>query len=159
MTDASRTVVDGVSGLADHVGAHLGRTAWRIVDQASISLFADLTDDHQWIHVDPERAAAGPFATTIAHGFLTLSLCARFLFDILEVRGAGMVINYGVDRVRFPAPVPSGARVRGSAELVSVEEVGGGMQAVVRTVVEIEGSSKPACVADLVIRVLEPQSS
>ena len=155
MTDVSRTVVDGVAALAGHVGTPLGRTAWRTVDQAAISLFADLTDDHQWIHVDPERAAVGPYGRTIAHGFLTLSLCARFLFDILEVRGADMVINYGTDRVRFPAPVLSGARVRGSGELVSVDAVAGGAQAVVRTVVEIEGSPKPACVADLVIRVFE----
>lgn len=153
MAAPSRTVVHAVAGLADHVGSELGRTAWRMIDQASISAFAAVTEDEQWIHVDPERAAAGPFGATIAHGFLTLSLCSRILFDILEIDGAGMLVNYGLDRVRFPTPVPSGARIRGRGRLVSVDAIADGVQAVVRISVELEGSPKPACVADMVVRV------
>jgi acyl dehydratase len=135
-------------------GAELGPTGWVEVGQERIDRFAEATDDPQWIHVDPERAAAGPFGTTIAHGFLTLSLCVPFLSEAMPVEGARMALNYGVNRVRFPAPVPSGSRVRGRLRVASVEEVPGGEQAVIEATVEREGGEKPVCVAELVVRAL-----
>ena len=135
------------------VGEPLGTSGWHVVDQARIDAFADATEDHQWIHVDPERAKAGPFGTTIAHGFLTLSLLPALMGDIYKVEGVRMGVNYGLNRVRFPAPVPSGSRVRGSGELAEVTEVDGGIQAVVRVTVEAEGQAKPVCVAESVVRL------
>jgi len=149
-----RTVLANVDDLPARVGTQLGMSAWRTLDQATIDAFAQATGDRQWIHVDPERAATGPFGTTIAHGFLTLSLCAAMLDEVLEVHGASMQVNYGLDRVRFPAPVPAGARVRGAIELASAEALAGGVQAVLRATVEVDGQPKPACVAELVIRFL-----
>ncbi len=137
------------------VGAQLGTSAWHTVDQEMIDTFARVTRDEQWVHVDRDRAAAGPFGTTIAHGYLSLSLCSRFLEECLDVRGVGMALNYGVNRVRFPSPVPAGARVRGRAELLSLDPVPGGSQAVIRVTVETDGGHKPACVADLVVRYLD----
>jgi acyl dehydratase len=125
-----------------------------VITQQRIDAFADATGDHQWIHTDVERAASGPFGTTIAHGFLTLSLTPTLLHDIYEVRGVGMAINYGVNRVRFPAPLPSGSRVRARARLEAVEDVAGGVQVVTHVEIEREGSDKPCCVADLVSRFL-----
>jgi len=151
---AQRTVLASPSELVGHVGARLGLSGWRTVDQATIDVFADATGDSQWIHVDPARAAAGPFGTTIAHGFLTLSLCAAILDETLAVERAGLQVNYGLERVRFPAPVPAGSRVRGAVELAAAEQLAGGVQAVFRVTVEVEGQAKPACVADLVIRFL-----
>ena len=148
------TVFDGVGELASAVGRHLGYSDWLQVDQDRIDLFADATGDHQWIHVDPERAKEGPFGATIAHGYLTLSLVNRFLPQVVEVRGISMGVNYGADKVRFPAPVPVGSRLRGGVELVAVEEVPGGVQATLRVTVEIEGRSKPACVVDALARYL-----
>lgn len=142
-----------IDELRAKVGDQLGTSEWLTIDQAAIDTFASVTHDEQWIHVDRERAAAGPFGGPIAHGYLTLSLCAYFLRACLEVRGASMAINYGLDRVRFPAPVPVGARVRGNAELASIEDVrGGGVQAVVRITVEREGSERPVCVAEVLVR-------
>ena len=139
----------------DLKGQELAPTSWVEVSQERIDAFADATDDHQWIHVDPEQAAAGPFGTTIAHGYLTLSLCAPLLADALAgVGGAGMSINYGTNKVRFPAPVPAGSRIRARVTVASVEDVPGGEQAVVHTEIEREGGDKPVCVADLVIRRL-----
>jgi acyl dehydratase len=138
--------------LPAHVGKSLGSTGWQVVDQATIDAFARATGDRQWIHVEPERAAAGPFGTTIAHGYLTLSLCAPLLMELLEVEGAGMTVNYGLDRVRFPAPVRAGARVRGRGELIVAEAHPWGVQAVARVTVEVEGGERPACVADTVSR-------
>ena len=135
----------------DHlVGVELGPTSWLEVTQERIDAFAAATDDPQWIHTDAKRAAAGPFGTTVAHGFLTLSLCVPMLYEVLPSAGA-MVVNYGVNRVRFPAPVPSGARIRGRFRVVSVEEGSGGEQATIEATVECEGFEKPVCVAELVV--------
>ena len=141
--------------LADLPGAQgqaLGPTEWLTIDQARIDQFADATDDHQWIHVDQERAKDGPFGQTIAHGYLTLSLVNRFLPDLVTVEGASMGVNYGCEKVRFPAPVPVGSRIRGVGEIVGVSEVKGGQQMVVRVTVEIEGGDRPACVVDTISR-------
>jgi len=139
--------------LKSAVGKQLGESEWLEIDQARIDKFADATGDHQWIHVDPERAKDGPFGTTIAHGYLTQSLVNLFLPQIIEVRGISMGVNYGADRVRFPAPVPVGSRLRGSAELIKVEDVkGGAVQSTVRVTIEIEGSERPACVIDTISR-------
>ncbi|CAA0102126.1 MaoC family dehydratase [Zhongshania aliphaticivorans] len=134
------------------VGTVLGASDWLEIDQERINLFADATGDHQWIHVDPERAKDGPFGKCIAHGYLTLSLVNLFLPQIVEVQGVAMGVNVGCDRIRFPAPVPVGSRVRGVGELVSVEEIKGGVQSIVRVTVEIEGNDRPACVADTISR-------
>ena len=139
-----------VSALGDLIGEELGPTEWREVDQERIDAFAAATDDPQWIHTDPERAAEGPFGTTIAHGFLTLSLCVPMLSELLPSSG-GMVVNYGVDRVRFPAPVPSGARIRGRFRVATVEETPRGERATIEATVECDGSEKPVCVAELVV--------
>jgi acyl dehydratase len=138
--------------LASAVGQRLGESEWLAIDQARINLFADATGDHQWIHVDPERAATGPFGATIAHGYLTLSLVNLFLPQIIDVQGISMGVNVGIDKARFPSPVKVGSRVRGVGDLVSVEDVKGGVQSVVRVTVEIEGSEKPACVVDTISR-------
>ena len=116
-------------------------------------MFADATGDHQWIHVDTEQAAAGPFGTTIAHGFLTLSLLPCLMAQVYRIDGVKMGINYGLNKMRFPAPVPVGSKVRASGELAEVEEVAGGLQLVMRVTLEIEGSDKPGCVAEWVTRV------
>ncbi len=137
------------------IGEELGPTDWLDVTQERIDTFARATDDHQWIHVDPARAAEGPFGTTIAHGYLTLSLCAPLLSQLLVgMAPSGMSINYGTNKVRFPAPVPAGSRIRARATVASVDEVPGGEQAVIVTTVEREGSEKPVCVAEIVIRRL-----
>jgi acyl dehydratase len=138
--------------LLDHVGDALAPTGWVEIDQARIDLFADATGDHQWIHVDPERAAAGPFGAPIAHGFLTLSLANLFLPQLLVVETFSMGVNVGLDKVRFPAPVRVGSRIRGRGEIVSAAEAGEGVQVVVRITVEVDGNDKPACVADTVSR-------
>lgn len=143
--------------LASAVGERLGASDWMQVDQARIDLFADATGDHQWIHVDPERAATGPFGATIAHGYLTLSLVNKFLPDIIDVQGISMGVNVGIDKARFPSPVKVGSRIRGVGDLVSVEEVKGGVQSVVRVTIEIEGSDKPACVVDTISRYFPAQ--
>jgi acyl dehydratase len=137
------------------VGEDLGTTEWTTIGQDRIDQFAQATGDHQWIHVDVERAKSGPFGSTIAHGYLTVSLCAPFLGELAQVGGISMGINYGIDKARFIAPVPAGARVRGRGEVVSVTEVPGGVQAVVRITVELEGSEKPAAVVDTVSRFLQ----
>ncbi len=143
-----------MSGIADLVGVELGPTEWREVGQERIDAFAAATDDPQWIHIDPERAASGPFGGTIAHGFLTLSLCVPFLYEVLQVDGYRLFVNYGVNRVRFPAPVPVGSRLRAQFRVESAEEVTGGDQAVIVATVEREGGEKPVCVAELVVRLL-----
>ena len=138
--------------LADKVGQPLGTSDWVLVDQARIDAFAAATGDHQWIHVDPVRAKAGPFGTTIAHGFLTLSLLPHLFesaFDIADVR---MGVNYGLNRVRFMAPVRVGSRLRGRFRLLAYEPLAGGAQLVTEATLELEGSAKPACVAESVSR-------
>jgi acyl dehydratase len=143
-------VFDGLDDLAAAVGSHLGFSQWHEVTQPQVDLFADATGDHQWIHVDPERAAQGPFGTTIAHGFLTLSLAPMLSAEVYRLDGVAMGVNYGCNRVRFPAPVKVGARVRGGVELLSVEPASMGRQVTTRIMVEVEGSDKPACVVELV---------
>jgi len=147
------TIVESVHDLAGLVGQHLGHSSWIEITQDRVDRFADATDDHQWIHVDPERAAKGPFGGTIGHGYLTLSLVVPMWSDVLTVRNSSMAINYGVNRVRFPAPVPVGSRVRMSATLASFEEVAGGVQIVVDGVIEREGGDKPVCVVQSVYRI------
>jgi acyl dehydratase len=138
-----------VSRLEELVGVELGPSSWLEVTQERIDAFAEATDDQQWIHTDPVRAAEGPFGTTIAHGFLTLSLCVPMLYEALPPSGA-MVVNYGVNRVRFPAPVPSGARVRGRFRVLSVEPSAVGERVTIEAVIECDGAEKPVCVAELV---------
>jgi acyl dehydratase len=142
------TTVSSIAELTALTGTHLGYCDWREITQEQIDTFADATDDHQWIHVDAARAAAGPFATTIAHGFLTLSLLVPMWSEILHFEGVRLGINYGLNKVRFPSPVPVGSRIRAGATLVSVETVAdGSMQIVVDFVIEREGSEKPCCIA------------
>ena len=147
------TVFETPAELMEAVGKHLGYSDWLTIDQSRIDQFAEATNDHQWIHVDPERAKTGPFGATIAHGYLTQSLVNSFLPEIIEVRGISMGINYGCDRLRFPSPVPVGSRVRGGAEVLEVEQTkDGSFQSKVRVTVEIEGSDKPGCVIDTISR-------
>ena len=136
------------------VGQDLGTTDWITISQDRINQFADATEDHQWIHVDVERAKAGPFGGTIGHGYLTLSLCAYFLGQLATVSGISMGINYGIDKARFITPVPAGGRVRGKGEIISASEIAGGAQVVARITIELEGADKPAAVVDTVSRYL-----
>lgn len=133
-------------------GTKLGPTDWLAIDQERVNGFAEVTGDHQWIHVDVERAKDGPFGGTIAHGYLTMSLVNYFLPQLIEVRGFAHAVNVGADRLRFLSPVKVGSRIRGVGEIVGVEEVKGAIQSVVRVTVEIEGSDKPACVVDTISR-------
>ena len=146
------TVFNTPRDLKSAVGQHLGYSEWLRITQERIDQFADATGDHQWIHVDPVRAKEGPFGVCVAHGYLTLSLVNLFLPQIVEVRGIRMGVNYGADKVRFPAPVRVGARIRGGGKLINVEEVKGGVQAMIRVTVEIEGSDRPGCVVDTISR-------
>lgn len=142
-----------VSELDDAVGSHLGYSDWILVTQERINLFADATSDHQWIHIDPERAAEGPFGTAIAHGYLTLSLSVPAVGQLLKVEGALMAINYGANRVRFISPVPVDSRVRAGATVAAVEDFGGGRAVTLDLTFEIEDNEKPACVAQVVFRI------
>lgn len=152
MTTSNPTTIE-LAELGDAVGQHLGFTDWQDMTQDRVNLFADATDDHQFIHVDVERAKETPFGGTIAHGYLTLSLMAPVMGELLRVSGVKMGINYGLDRVRFPAPLPVGARWRGGAEIVEVTEVPGGVQVKAKGTIEVEGSEKPACVAECLARL------
>ena len=135
------------------VGAKLGPSDWLLIDQARVDLFAEATGDRQWIHIDPERARHGPFGTTIAHGYLTFSLINLFLPDLFEARGMTMGVNYGAEKLRFPAPVKVGSRVRAVGELVKAEPIGDeAVQTTIRVSIEVEGGGKPACVADIIGR-------
>lgn len=142
-----------MTAFAELVGVELGPSSWIEVSQARIDAFASATDDPQWIHVDRERAAAGPFGITIAHGYLTLALCVPMLYELLPPAET-MVVNYGVNRVRFPAPVPSGGRIRGRFTVTAVEAAAGGQRATLEAVVECEGVAKPVCAAELVVLTL-----
>jgi acyl dehydratase len=148
--------IEGIEGLRALQGKGIGPSEWREVTQEDINTFADLTNDHQWIHVDVERAKAeSPFGTTVAHGNLTLSLIDGMRLEMMSTTGFKLGVNYGWNKVRFPAPVPAGSRVRATGEIVEIEDVGGGWwQIVTRFTVEVEGSDKPACVADSVGRAL-----
>ncbi|MCL4108887.1 UNVERIFIED_CONTAM: hypothetical protein GTU68_008082 [Idotea baltica] len=140
------------SALLEAAGQSLGHSDWVQIDQARIDQFAQATGDHQWIHVDPEKAAKGPFGKTIAHGYLTLSMANLFLPQIMQVDNTSMGVNYGCEKVRFPAAVPVDSRVRGVGEIIDVQEVKGGVQVVVRMTIEIEGSDRPGCVIDTISR-------
>lgn len=147
------TTAHGLDELKSLGGADLGRTGWREVTQNRVNTFADATDDHQWIHTDPEKAKEGPFGGPIAHGYLTLSLIIPLFGELLHVSGIRMSVNYGLDKVRFPSPVPVGAKIRLHAAVGTVEEVkGNGVQMPLAFTVEVEGSDKPACVAQAVYR-------
>ncbi|MCU1380884.1 MAG: dehydratase [Acidimicrobiales bacterium] len=148
------TVLDGPQAVLDATGTHLGFSDWLEITQERVDLFAEATGDHQWIHVDPTKAKDGPFGGTIAHGYLTLSLSNLFLPQIVEITGFSMGINYGANKVRFPAPVPVGSKVRGGAELLAVEEIPGGLQTTVLIAIEIDGGTKPACVIESISRYL-----
>ncbi|MCP4435489.1 MAG: MaoC family dehydratase [Actinomycetia bacterium] len=151
MTTKVKTPAD----LLELVGNELGPTDWVEIDQERINLFADATGDHQWIHVDVERATAeSPFGGPIAHGYLTLSLVNLFLPELLTVEEFSAGLNVGLEKVRFPSPVPAGSRIRGRGEVASADDVKGGVQVVVRVTVEVEGAERPACVADTVSRFL-----
>ncbi|MDF5755120.1 MaoC family dehydratase [Spongiactinospora sp. TRM90649] len=141
-----------VSELPGLVGRDLGHSPYLTIDQKRIDLFADATDDHQWIHVDPVAAASGPFGTTIAHGYLTLALVIPLWSDLLDVEDATTKVNYGLDKVRFPAPVPAGARIRLHAQVAEVTEIDGGAQLVLNVTLSAEGADKPVCVAHPVFR-------
>ncbi|AMN45582.1 MaoC domain protein [Steroidobacter denitrificans] len=145
---------DSVAGVLAAVGRDLGVTEWMTLTQERINRFADATDDHQWIHVDEARAAEGPFGGCVAHGYLTLSLANKFLPELVAYEGLKMGVNYGCERVRFPAPVRAGSRIRGRGEVVAAEKVkGDGVQVIIRITVEIEGGDKPACVVDTISRL------
>jgi len=144
---AEPRVVEGVEGLEALVGQHVGESDWLEITQARVDEFAEATGDRQWIHVDAERAKAGPFGGPIAHGYLTLSLVSYFLPRVWRVDGFAMGVNYGLERLRFPAPVPVGARVRLTADLAEVTAVAGGVQVAVDLTVEVDGGPKPALVA------------
>ncbi|MFD8500786.1 MaoC family dehydratase [Amycolatopsis sp. NPDC059657] len=146
-------IADGLDEITALAGRDLGHTGWLEITQDRITTFADATDDHQWIHVDPVKAAAGPFGATVAHGYLTLSLLIPLFNELLEIRGVRMSVNYGLEKVRFPSPVPVGSKIRLTGTVVSVDAVsGGGVQMVLDFTVEIDGGEKPACVARAVYR-------
>jgi acyl dehydratase len=146
------TRIDGIDGLKEKVGSHLGYSEWHEVTQEQVNQFADATGDHQWIHVDVERAKAGPFGGPIAHGYLTLSLTPTLLEEVFGVSGVAMGINYGLNKLRYPSPVPVGSKIRMGVELASVEDVSGGVQVQLNVAYEIEGGSKPVCVAEVLFR-------
>ena len=146
------TTVNGLAELTALTGRDLGHSSWIEITQERIDTFAEATGDHQWIHVDPERARSGPFGTTIAHGYLTLSLVIPLFGELLTIDGIRMGINYGLDKVRFPSPVRVGSKIRLAARVAGVEEVTGGVQMALDFTVEIDGEAKPACVARAVYR-------
>jgi acyl dehydratase len=149
MTEQTIVTLEELPGL---VGTEIGPSDWIDVSQERINTFADATDDHQWIHVDPERAKEGPFGAPIAHGFLTLSLLIPLWSSIFDVEGVTTKVNYGLDRVRFTAPVPAGSRIRMTATITKVEEVKGGVQLTTSGVIAIEGQERPAVVVDFLAR-------
>ncbi|NNE73815.1 MAG: MaoC family dehydratase [Acidimicrobiales bacterium] len=149
------TVFANTAEVTAAAGQHLGYSDWLEIDQDRINTFADATGDHQWIHVDPEAAAEGPFGATIAHGYLTLSLASMFLPQVMEVQGVSMGINYGVNKVRFLTPVVVGSRLRAGVELSQVDQIEGGIQAVATITIEIEGSERPAAVIESVSRFID----
>jgi len=139
--------------LKEQIGTELGETGWLEIDQQRINTFAEATGDHQWIHVDEEKAKAGPFGSTIAHGYLTVSLVNYFLPQLIDVQGISMGVNYGVDKIRFPAPVPVGSKIRGKGVLTSaVDTKDGGIQSKVTVTIEIEGGDRPACIVETISR-------
>jgi acyl dehydratase len=152
--DMAQTTVAGIEGVQSLVGQHLGHSDWVEITQEQVNRFAEATGDHQWIHVDPAKAAEGPFGTTVAHGFLTLSLLPMLTWQVYKVEGVKMGVNYGADKLRFPSPVPVGSRVRAGVELTSVTPNKLGYQIATRVTIELDGSDKPACVADMLAVVV-----
>jgi acyl dehydratase len=142
----------GLDEVKSYVGKELGVSEWHLVTQEKIDQFAEVTGDDQWIHIDPERAKQSPFGGTIAHGYYTLSLAPRFSYDMVKFEGFAFGVNYGLNRVRFPAPVPAASRLRGHFKLLSFENIAGGAQLIVEVTTEREGQSKPVCVAESVAR-------
>lgn len=147
-------VFSGVEELQTAVGEHLGHSDWLTITQDRIDAFADATGDHQWIHVDPERAASGPFGSTVAHGFLTLSLMPVFASQVYRIDGLTAALNYGSDKVRFVAPVPVGSRLRGGVQLKAITPIAWGYQMASTITVELEGSTKPACVIEMLVALV-----
>jgi acyl dehydratase len=145
--------LNGIDELKDRLGQELGVSSWHEVTQADIDTFADVTGDHQWIHVDPERAKGTPFGGTIAHGFYSVSLIPKFSYEVFELEGVAFGLNYGANRVRFPAPLPVGSKVRMRMTLQAVEEIAGGAQITMLCTLEREGGDKPVCVAETLSRV------
>jgi acyl dehydratase len=150
----AQTTAHGIEGVQALVGQHLGYSDWVEITQDRVDTFAEATGDHQWIHVDPERAKDGPFGGTIAHGYLTMSLSPVLLPQIVTVTGFSMALNYGLDKLRFPSPVPVGSKLRLSAKLLAVDDVKGGVQTTYELTYQVDGSEKPACVAQAVYRWL-----
>ena len=146
------TIIEGIDGLKAKVGEHLGYSDYVEITQEQVNQFADATGDHQWIHIDVERAKAGPFGGPIAHGYLTLSLGPALSPQIMAVTGVAMGVNYGCNKVRFPSPVPVGSKLRLGAKLLEVEDVAGGAQVTMEFTFEVEGAPKPSCVAEVVFR-------
>ncbi len=149
-------VFGSVAEVRSAVGTHLGYSRWHVIDQERIDAFADVTEDHQWIHTDPERARRGPFGSTIAHGYLSLSLVSVMLSEVVHIDGLAMQINYGSNKVRYPAPLPVGSRVRGGVDLLSLEPQAQGFQLVQRVTITAEHGEKPVCVAEI-LGYLVPQ--
>ena len=147
--------INGPDELKALVGQHVGTSPWMDITQERVNLFAEATGDHQWIHVDREKAANGPYGKTIAHGYLTLSLVPVLVQQIYQVTGLSMQVNYGVDKLRFPAPVPVGSRIRAGAELIKVDRNDKGGRATVRVTVEVQGSDRPACVVDTIAAMVD----
>jgi acyl dehydratase len=147
-------VFDGIAELEKAVGTHLGHSEWHTVDQNQIDAFAAATGDNQWIHVDPAKAAEGPFGSTIAHGFLTLSLLPILTWQVYKIEGVKMIVNYGADKLRFPSPVPVGSRVRAGVQLNAVTPIAFGYQVALRVTIDRDGGDKPACVADMLAVVM-----
>ncbi len=146
------TVFSSAEEILKAPGTDLGATDWIELTQERINKFADATDDHQWIHVDPVRAKDGPFGACVAHGYLTLSLANLFLPQLVEIKNMKMGVNYGCEKIRFPAPVKAGKRIRGKGEVIAAEKAGEGVQATIRITIEIEGEAKPGCVVDTISR-------
>jgi acyl dehydratase len=156
IASGSAVVIQGLDGLQERVGTEVGVSGWRTVRQEDIDTFATLTGDQQWIHVDPERAKTGPFGATVQHGFLTLGMATGLLWEVCTVEGFGVVLNYGLNKVRFPAPLRVGSRIRMRVQVAEVKAIdgpgGSGAEAVYRLTYDVEGQDKPCCVADLVFR-------
>ena len=146
------TTIKGADELKARVGDHLGYSDWHEVTQEQVNQFAEATGDHQWIHVDPERAKSGPFGGPIAHGYLTLSMAPGLLHEVLIIEGFSMGVNYGINKLRFPAPVPVGKRLRVGATLKAADDVAGGVQPTLELSFEVEGQAKPACIAEIIFR-------
>ncbi len=150
----AKVTISSAQELLDIKGNALGATDWLEISQERINLFADATNDHQWIHVDEEKAKKGPFGTTIAHGYLTLSLAAFFVENLVEFTNIKMIVNYGLDKVRFTAPVPVGSKIRGNGEIVEVEKKDGGYNIKIALTIEAEGQDRPVCVIETLARLV-----